>query len=77
MIITDLPYDLTFDDFEKLLNKYLESGYIKDWTLQRNADPHRAGSWNRCHHARNQPLAQAFLHLPLCHDHVAHGNRSL
>ena len=31
MIITDLPYDLTFDDFEKLLNKYLESGYIKDW----------------------------------------------
>lgn len=31
MIITDLPYDMTFDDFEKLLNKYLESGYIKDW----------------------------------------------
>ncbi|MBQ3415366.1 MAG: hypothetical protein IJH39_08500 [Clostridia bacterium] len=31
MIITDLPYDMTFDDFEKLLNKYLETGYIKDW----------------------------------------------
>jgi len=31
MIVTDLPYDLTFDDFEKLLNKYLESGFIKDW----------------------------------------------
>lgn len=31
MIITDLPYDMTYDDFEKLLNKYKESGYIKDW----------------------------------------------
>lgn len=31
MIITDLPYDMTFDDFEKMLNKYLETGYIKDW----------------------------------------------
>ena len=31
MIITDLPYDMTFDDFEKILNKYLETGYIKDW----------------------------------------------
>ena len=31
MIISDLPYDMTFDEFEKLLNKYLESGYIKDW----------------------------------------------
>ena len=32
MIITDLPYDMQFDDFEKLLNKYKESEYIKDWT---------------------------------------------
>lgn len=31
MIISDLPYDMTFDDFEKLLNKYKESEYIKDW----------------------------------------------
>ena len=31
MIITDFPYDVTYDDFEKLLNKYKESGYIKDW----------------------------------------------
>lgn len=31
MIITDLPYDMTYDDFEKLLNKYKESEYIKDW----------------------------------------------
>ena len=31
MIISDLPYDLTYNEFEKILNKYLESGYIKDW----------------------------------------------
>ena len=31
MIITDLPYDMGFDDFEKLLNKHIESGFIKDW----------------------------------------------
>ena len=31
MIITDLPYDIQFDDFEKMLNKYVETGYIKDW----------------------------------------------
>ena len=31
MIITDLPYDLTYNEFEKILNKYLETGYIKDW----------------------------------------------
>lgn len=31
MIITDLPYDIGFDDFEKLLNKYIEGGFIKDW----------------------------------------------
>ena len=29
--ITDLPYDVTFDRFEKKLNSYVESGYIKDW----------------------------------------------
>lgn len=31
MIVTDLPYDVGFDDFEKLLNKYCDSGLIKDW----------------------------------------------
>lgn len=31
MIITDLPYDMGYDDFEKLLNKYCESELIKDW----------------------------------------------
>ena len=31
MIITDLPYDMGYDDFEKLLNKHIESGFIKDW----------------------------------------------
>ena len=31
MIVTDLPYDVGFDDFEKLLNKYVESEFIKDW----------------------------------------------
>ena len=31
MIVTDLPYDQTFDSFEKLLNKAIEKGYIKDW----------------------------------------------
>ena len=31
MIITDLPYDMDFDSFEKMLNKQVESGYIKDW----------------------------------------------
>ena len=29
--ITDLPYDLGFDKFEKKLNNLLEKGYIKDW----------------------------------------------
>lgn len=31
MYITDLPYDLTFNDFEAMLNKYVETNYIKDW----------------------------------------------
>jgi hypothetical protein len=31
MIINDLPYDMGYDDFEKLLNKYVEIGFIKDW----------------------------------------------
>ena len=31
MWVTDLPYDLTFDDFESMLNKYIEAGFIKEW----------------------------------------------
>lgn len=30
--ITDLPYNIGFDDFEKQLNKLVDSGYIKDWS---------------------------------------------
>lgn len=29
--ITDLPYDVAFDKFEKKLNSYIESEYIKEW----------------------------------------------
>ena len=29
--ISDLPYDVTYDKFEKKLNSYIDSGYIKDW----------------------------------------------
>lgn len=29
--ITDLPYDVQFDKFEKKLNSYIENGYIKEW----------------------------------------------
>jgi len=31
MIVTDLPYDIEWGAWEKMLNKYVESGYIKDW----------------------------------------------
>jgi len=29
--ITDLPFDVQFDKFEKKLNSYIENGYIKEW----------------------------------------------
>ena len=29
--VTDLPYDQTYDSFEKLLNKFVENGDIRDW----------------------------------------------
>lgn len=32
MSVTDLPYDMTYDGFEKLLNKLEEKGTIKSWT---------------------------------------------
>lgn len=31
IIVTDLPYDISFDAFEKLLNKMAENDDIKDW----------------------------------------------
>lgn len=31
LYITDLPYDIGYDKFDKQLNKLLDSGYIKDW----------------------------------------------
>ena len=31
MIITDLPADISYEDFEKLLYKYKDEDYIKDW----------------------------------------------
>ena len=31
MVVTDLPADMTYIDFEKILNKLCESGYIKDY----------------------------------------------
>ena len=31
MIITDLPADVSYEDFEKLLNKFEEEDYIKGW----------------------------------------------
>lgn len=32
MSVTELPYDMTYDTFEKLLTKFTESEYIKSWT---------------------------------------------
>jgi len=31
LTITELPYDVTYEDFEKLLNKYEENGFIKGY----------------------------------------------
>lgn len=31
MTVTDIPYDMSFESFEKLLNKQIDAGYIKDW----------------------------------------------
>lgn len=32
VMITDLPYDMTFENFEKLLNKSIETGFLKTWS---------------------------------------------
>jgi hypothetical protein len=29
--ITDLPYNISFDSFEKKLNSYIEAEYIREW----------------------------------------------
>lgn len=31
MVVTDLPADISYEDFEKMLYKYKDDGYIKDW----------------------------------------------
>lgn len=31
MYVTDLPADISYEDFEKLLNKFEDASYIKDW----------------------------------------------
>ena len=31
MSVTDIPYNISFEAFEKLLNKYCDNGYLKDW----------------------------------------------
>lgn len=31
LVINDLPADVSYEDFEKMLNKYEDSGYIKGW----------------------------------------------
>ena len=31
LTITDLPYDVTFEDFENTLNDLIEKGFIRDW----------------------------------------------
>mgnify|MGYP001771847634 CR=1 FL=1 len=31
MIVTDLPADVSYEDFEKLLNKFEDESYIKNW----------------------------------------------
>jgi len=36
--IIDLPYDVDFNAFEKLLNKYVEKDYIRDWKNFSNGD---------------------------------------
>lgn len=38
IIISDLPYDVDFDSFEKLLNKLVENEDIKDWKNQSSGD---------------------------------------
>lgn len=32
MSVNDLPYDITYESFEKLLNKLEDNGFIKSWT---------------------------------------------
>lgn len=36
--ITDLPYDMTYENFEKLLNKMVETGLLKTWSNLSNGN---------------------------------------
>lgn len=38
LYVTDLPYDVEFDTFEKRLNKLVDSGYIRDWSNHSEGD---------------------------------------
>lgn len=38
LYVTDLPYDVEFDSFEKRLNKLVDSGYIRDWSNHSEGD---------------------------------------
>lgn len=38
VIITDLPYDATYEGFEKLLNKMIEQGLVKTWSNLSNGE---------------------------------------
>lgn len=43
VFIKDLPYDIGYDQFERRLNKLLESGYIRDW--QNNSEGENINYW--------------------------------
>lgn len=36
--VTDIPYDMTYENFEKLLNKMVESGFLKTWSNLSNGE---------------------------------------
>lgn len=41
--ITDLPYDVGYDQFERRLNKLVDNGYIRDW--QNNSEGESINYW--------------------------------
>ena len=50
VFINDLPYDIGYDQFERRLNKLLESGYIRDW--QNNSEGENINYWVMFHKTR-------------------------
>lgn len=50
VFIKDLPYDIGYDQFERRLNKLLESGYIRDW--QNNSEGENINYWVMFHKTR-------------------------